>query len=126
MKLIENLLQQNKRQQLRDVIEKFRVNHKLISIQKQFLRRLLMSKAGRVVTAFRTIASLPRPRNSSKDLKANIFEKGLSQFANRVLRKSFESYKDDYIQAQNLKRQTVIQMINCTMNGRKRMYNRWK
>ena len=59
IKLLENLLHYNKIQQLRNIIAKFKANRQINNIQRSFLRRLLQSKAGMVVLAFKEIKSLP-------------------------------------------------------------------
>jgi hypothetical protein len=59
LKMLENLLHSGKNAQIRDAINKFRTNRKITDIQRNFLKRLLMSKAGMVVIAFRKIQTLP-------------------------------------------------------------------
>ena len=65
--------------QLRQAINKFRVNRRIVEVQRHFLKRLLMSKAGLVVIAFKKFVSLPErkkdPVGYAKLLK---FEKGLN------------------------------------------------
>ena len=53
LKLLANLLHGSKQQQLRDAIAKFRTNRKIVNVQRNFLKRLLQSKAGMVMIAFR-------------------------------------------------------------------------
>jgi hypothetical protein len=50
------------------------------------MKRMLESKAGMVMVAFKKIQNL---RNMKIQSKGNLFEKGLSNFVNRVLRASF-------------------------------------
>ena len=59
LKMLENLLHHGKNAQIRDAINKFKTNRKITDIQRNFLKRLLMSKAGMVVIAFRKIQTLP-------------------------------------------------------------------
>jgi hypothetical protein len=42
-----------------EAINKFRLNRRITEIQRNFLKRLLMSKAGLVVVGFRKVASPP-------------------------------------------------------------------
>jgi hypothetical protein len=49
----------------------------------------------------------------------------LSDFVNRTLKRSFEAFKVQHDEAQVLKKRAVIQLINCTMAGQKKLYNRW-
>ena len=84
-----------------------------------------MSKAGMVVIAFRKIQTLPEKRDTEAYLKANKFEKGLSSFVDRTLRKSYEAFKTEFEEGQAFKKRAVIQLINSTMGGQKKMYGRW-
>ena len=59
------------------MIQKFKLNRKIIEIQRNFLKRLLMSKAGLVVIAFKKILSLPERPDRNKNEKANKFTRGL-------------------------------------------------
>ena len=79
-----------------------------------------------VAMAFREIRMLPERKNVRFGLQANKFEKGLSDFVNRVLRNTFESFQQQHYEAQNLKKRAALQLIQSTMAGRKKMYNRWK
>jgi hypothetical protein len=80
LKMLENLLHSGKNAQIRDAINKFRTNRKITDIQRNFLKRLLMSKAGLVVIAFRKIQTLPERKDNAAFLKASRFEKGLASF----------------------------------------------
>jgi len=59
LKVLNNILNNGKNLKIRDAIQKFRLNRKIIDIQRNFLKRLLMSKAGLALIAFRKIVSLP-------------------------------------------------------------------
>ena len=59
LKVLDNLLKHSKIDMIRQAINKFRLNRKIVEIQRHFLKRLLMSKAGLVVIAFKKIQSLP-------------------------------------------------------------------
>ena len=64
--------------QIRDVVNKFRLNRTITQIQRNFLKRLLMSKAGLVVIAYRKIQALPEKIDAEIYQKGNKFEKGLN------------------------------------------------
>ena len=57
--MLENLLKNGRIAKIREVIEKFKLNRKITDIQRNFLKRLLLSKAGLVVIAFKKIQTLP-------------------------------------------------------------------
>jgi hypothetical protein len=125
LKMLDNLLHHGRNAQIRDAINKFRQNRKITDIQRNFLKRLLLSKAGMVVIAFRKIQTLPERRDDEIYKKANQFEKGLSSFVDRTLKKSFEAFKTEWEEGQAFKKRSVIQLINTTMGGQKRLYSRW-
>ena len=85
-----------------------------------------MSKAGLVVIAFRKIQSLPEKRNNEAFKKASKFEKGLANFATRTLKRALDSFKNEYEEGQAQKKRAVIQLIDCTQGGQKKLYNRWR
>ena len=59
LKVLVNLLNNGKQSKIREVINKFRQNRKIIEIQRNFLKRLLMSKAGLVLIGFTKWKTLP-------------------------------------------------------------------
>ena len=59
LNVLNALLRQSKNQQIREAINKFRLNKKIVEIQRHFLKRLLLSKAGLVVIAFKKMQGLP-------------------------------------------------------------------
>ena len=63
---------------------------------RNFLKRLLMSKAGLVVIAFRKIQTLPERKDNATYLKATKFEKGLSLFVEKTLRGSFAPFRNEF------------------------------
>ena len=76
--------------------------------------------------AFKEIKLLPERRSNRYGEKANRFEKGLSNFVNRALKHTFESFKQEYDKGQDIKKACVIQLIDRTMSKKKKMYIRWK
>ena len=78
------------------MINKFKLNHKITEIQRNFLKRLLFSKAGLVVVAFNKIKSLPELVDNESKKRVLKFEKGLSKFSENTLRKSFVPLKSDF------------------------------
>ena len=80
LKVLDQLLHSSRQLQVRDAIQKFRLNRRVTEIQRSFLKRLLMSKAGLVVIAFRKIQTLPERKDNENYVKATKFERGLSLF----------------------------------------------
>ena len=73
IKILDQLLHSSKQLQIREVIQKFRLNRRVIEIQRNFLKRLLMSKAGLVVIALRKIQTLPERKDNENYQKATKF-----------------------------------------------------
>ena len=94
--MLNGLLNKGQTAQIRQVVNRFRLNRSVIEIQRNFLKRLLMSKAGLVVIAFRKIQSLPEKRDNAAFLKASRFEKGLANFAERTLKRALGAFKNEY------------------------------
>ena len=126
LKVLDGLLKNSRTAQIRDAVSKFRMNRRVTEIQRNFLKRLLMSKAGMVVIAFRKMQSLPERRNMEAFKKASKFEKGLANFAQRTLKKALDSFKNEFEEGQAQKKRAVIQLIECTQGGQKKLYNRWR
>ena len=53
------------------------------------------------------------------------FEKNILAFFLKTLKVTFEPFKAQLEDAQAIKKRAVVQLINTTMNSRKRFYNRW-
>ena len=67
LKVLNSLLHHSKRESIREAINKFRLNRKIVEIQRHFLKRLLLSKAGLVVIAFKKIQRLPEKNKDPKE-----------------------------------------------------------
>ena len=126
LKMLENLLHHGKNAQIRDAINKFRTNRKITDIQRNFLKRLLMSKAGMVVIAFRKIQTLfqielivklmLKPTNSKKDSAHSLTEhsKNHSKLSRLNSKKVKLSRRE---QSFNLSPQQWVDKRNCTEDG---------
>ena len=125
IKMLENVLTSDKLFQLKEAITKFKLNKRITEIQRNFLKRLLMSKAGLVAVAFRKMQSLPNIEVKHDYSKYNKFEKGLSTFVDKTIRKTFAPLKSELEEGQVFKKRAVIQLINVTASGQKKMYSRW-
>ena len=73
IKVLMGLLNQGKQGQIRQAINKFRLNRKIVDIQRNFLKRLMMSKAGMVVIGFKTWKALPDRNDKNRNMKASKF-----------------------------------------------------
>ena len=127
LNVLNNLLHHNKRNKITDVIRKFRENRKIVEIQRHFLKRLLLSKAGLVVVAFKKLESLPERKKDPKGYDQFLkFERGLHEFFNSTMKRSYTAIKSELDEGQTLKKRAVIQLINMTQSGQKKMFSRWQ
>ena len=93
LKLLESLLSNDKVNRLREIVNKFRLNQRVNEIQRNFLKRLMMSRAGLVAVAFKTIQTLPRNLDI---VKPNQFQQGLEKLVVNVLKKTFAAFRSDF------------------------------
>jgi len=54
-----------------------------------------MSKIGRALNAFNIWKNLPNRKDNAAFIKASRFEKGLSAFVDRTLKRSFGAFKNE-------------------------------
>ena len=69
------------------------MNRKITDIQRNFLKRLLMSKAGLVVLAFKKMQNLPDRKNHGPAIE---FEKRLTSFIDRTLRSTWKGFRNEF------------------------------
>ena len=126
LKVLDGLLKYSKIDMIREAINKFRMNRKVVDIQRNFLKRLLMSKAGLVMIGFKKFQSLPErkkdPKGYDKLLK---FERGLNEFFISTMKRSYVAVKNELDVGQAIKKRAVIQLINITQGGQKKFFGRW-
>ena len=94
LKLLEDLLNNDKINRLREIVNKFRLNQRVNEIQRNFLRKLMQSRAGLVAVAFKTIQTLPPL--PVDNIKPNQFQQGLEKLVNNVLKKTFAAFRSDF------------------------------
>ena len=81
---------------IRESINKFKLNRKIVDIQRNFLKRLLISKAGLVMIAFKKFQSLPERKKDPKGFdKLLKFERGLNEFFVSTMKKSYVAIKNE-------------------------------
>ena len=74
----------------------------------------MLSKAGLVVIGFKKWQGLPERKDNEAFKKASRFEKGLSSFVDRTLKRSFGAFRNELDEGQAFKKRAVIQLINVT------------
>ena len=95
LNVLNNLLNSSKRDKIAEVIRRFRENRKIIDIQRTFLKKLLLSKAGMVVVACKKIISLPERKKDPKGYDQFLkFERGLHDFWTSTMKRSYIPIKN--------------------------------
>ena len=93
---MNNLLNNSKRDKIAEVIRRFRENRKIVDIQRAFLKKLLLSKAGLVVVACKKIISLPERKKDAKGYDQFLkFERGLHDFWSNTMKRSYVAIKNE-------------------------------
>ena len=96
LNVLNNLLHNSKRDKIAEVIRRFRTNRKIVDIQRNFLKKLLLSKAGLVVVAFKKIQSLPERKKDAKGYDNFMrFEKGLQEFWSNTMKRAYVPIKNE-------------------------------
>jgi hypothetical protein len=86
-----------------------------------------MSKAGLVVIGFRKWQALPERKDNSCLLESlQDSRKDFPTFAERTLKRALGAFRNELMKVKPAKKRAVIQLIDTTMGGQKKMYNRWK
>ena len=85
----------------------------------------MLSKAGLVLLAMKNWQNLPQRSNKGKSQKANKFEIGLRKYVDRTLNKAIGAFKNEFDLGQATKKRAVIQLIDVTGSGQKKLYQRW-
>ena len=88
-------------------------------------RLLYKTRIGKIYEAFSKWKGLPERLDKAKSEKAHRFEKGLKAFVDRTLSRAMNGFKNELEVGQLIKKKAVIQMIEITASGQKKMYNRW-
>ena len=84
-----------------------------------------MSKAGLTVISLKKWITLPERPDGKGSEKAARFEAGLRNFVDRTIDRAFRSFKNEFDNGQAAKKRAVIQLIDTTMGGQKKFYQRW-
>lgn len=93
--------------------------------QISFLKKMLLTRGGRVATAFLLMRSIPETKKSKYEAKGSKFEKGLLSFIKNSLKLTWEPFTIVQQQAQIIKKRAVFQLISTSGDRRKNYYNRW-
>ena len=72
------------------------------------MRKLMYSKMGRVVEAFRIIKSLPYPKQNIDKSKGIKFERNLSDFIRKTIKVSFSEFINYKEKAEIMKKRAVV------------------
>ena len=79
-----------------------------------------------VVIAFKKFQSLPEKKKDPKGYDNFLkFERGLQDFFTATMKRSYVAIKNELEEGQTIKKRAVIQLINVTQGGQKKMFTRW-
>jgi len=115
-------LNNDKSSRLKNIIDKFRHNSRIIDIQRRFLTRLLNSRIGKVYKAYQLIKTLP----DNKDLSPGVyFYNKLLTFTLRNVREIFNKFKSEETEGTLRKRKAALLMIKNSISSNKKSLDRW-
>jgi chloramphenicol O-acetyltransferase len=98
--------------QVREAINKFRLNRRITEIQRNFLKRLLMSKLVSLSLPSEMFKLYLKEKTTAAFLKLLNSRKDFPTFVERTLKRSFGAFKNEYEEGQAAKKRAVIQLID--------------
>jgi hypothetical protein len=107
-------MEHNKINCLRQMIGRFRIHRNVVMIKRHFMKKLLTSRCGLVVTAFRKIQALPHRRGKTDYKEANKFEKGLDKWITDKLKYAFDQFKLEKEYGNVLKKRGIVVIAKTT------------
>lgn len=119
------LLNKRGAEEIKKAVHQFYLNWKITQLQTNFIKKLLMTKGGRVVEAFRIWKELPEPNQLEKVRKAQKFFFMLRAFANNNLLKLFKPLKEESETAELKKKRAVLRLLDTTSSGIRKYYGNW-
>jgi hypothetical protein len=111
---------------LRQIVRNFKANRRIREIQMTVIRRLLMSKTTCIGDIFRIIKNLPNRVAKLNTANANKFEQGLSGYARRRVKFTFDQFKMQNEQAKLTRRNTIVQMFRNMDDKSRQCFQVWK
>lgn len=112
LKVLNGLLRNSRVGRIREVVNKFRLNWKVKNIQRQFLRRLLSTKAELVQIAFIKFRGLPNRIEKVCNKGAHMFKymNVFERILQRTVRRVFEAFREQLKVEQNRKKRADVQL----------------
>jgi hypothetical protein len=116
---------------LRQIVRSFKTNRSIREIQKRFLNRVLLQKRLCVSDIFNKIRALinrrlPDTKTKVSPANANKFEQGLSGYARRRVKFTFDQFKMQNEQAKLTRRNTIVQMFRNMDDKSRQCFQVWK
>ena len=120
-KMVDNTSDSN----VKKSIKLFYLNFKIEKVQKKFIQRLLQTKSGKVIEAFNKWKEIPAQNLMEKYKNAQKFYFKLEKFSKCTMETTFKCFETNKEEGNTIKKQSVIQLLDMTSNGVKKLYNRW-
>lgn len=103
----------------------FYLNWKIRQLQTNFIKKLLMTKGGRVMEAVRIWRDLPEPKQLEKVKKAHKFFNALHNIVLSNYSLALKPLKSDSEEGELYKKKSILQLLNTTSSGVRKYYSRW-
>ncbi|CAD8124479.1 unnamed protein product [Paramecium sonneborni] len=125
LEAISNFSKNNDFARLRAILAKFRRNSSITAVQDRFFAKLFATQFGGAIMAFQKWKNLPEPINTEQLKNARKFERTLDILFHSHLKVSFDPLKEDYMDAQNIKRMCLRKLFEKSMSAHKRLFLLW-
>ncbi|CAD8109927.1 unnamed protein product [Paramecium primaurelia] len=125
LEAINNFSKNNDFAKLRAILAKFKRNSSVTAVQDRFFAKLFATQFGGAIVAFQKWKNLPEPVNTEQLKNARKFERKLDILFHTHLKVSFDPLKEDYMDAQNIKRMCLRKIFEKGMSAHKRLFLLW-
>lgn len=98
-----------------DAIQRFRKNKIITDVSKKFFNRLLQTKTGKALSFIAKLKSIPDTKIALRKKKAVKFEGVLHRMATKIIRTTFNPFKNCNFIAIDRKKYCITKLIKNSM-----------
>lgn len=123
---ISKIIEMTSKESVISAIRKFQINRKVQAVQKNFLRRLLQSKTGKLAESFNVWKSIPLQNLAVKYKKYQKLYFQLESLRRARLTTVQACFKDEQADGNTMKKQSILRILDVTSLGIRKLYSRWE
>jgi len=113
--MFNKVMDSSQTSQVLHIIELFKKNLKVVKVSKNFFNRLMNTKAGKVMSFFDKLKTIPDAKMNKLKKKGIIFENRLHNFVQKRLRNSLAPFKENIFEANTKKKYCLSRLLRACM-----------